>query len=126
MKPKHLALSLVAACFALGSVHPVSAQNWTLTIASTNYDWQSITCSADGKTLAAAAYDDGFGDGGPIYSSTNFGAGWTLTKAPTNCAWQSIASSTNGSKLVAAVYQDANDNPGLLYASTNAGKTWAA
>src|SRR5580704_19320112 len=106
---KHLVLVLMAVGSIIAATDSAIAQTWTLTDASTNFEWQALSCSADGSILAAAAYDDGYGDGGPIYRSTNFGASWMLTTAPTNYAWQSIACSTNGVKLVAAINQDEND-----------------
>ncbi len=123
---KHFVRSVAAACSALLASAPALAQSWTLTGASVDFEWQSLACSADGSILTAAAYDDGFGDGGPVDVSTNFGATWTQTGAPTNLAWQSVASSTNGTKLVAAVYQNADNSPGPIYASIDAGLTWKA
>src|SRR5580698_4810810 len=111
---KQLVLGLMVACSVITASDAAYAQTWALTDASTNSEWQALACSADGSILTAAAYDDGFGDGGPIYRSTNFGVAWTPSAAPTNYAWQSIACSTNGVKLVAAINQDENENPGPI------------
>ena len=119
-------LALLSSILLISFAHSGFARNWSLTGASTNDDWKSIACSADGGKFVAVAYDDGLGNGGPIDVSTNSGATWKQTSAPTTVSWQSVASSANGSNLVAAVNQDLSANPGQLYVSTNAGKTWKA
>jgi hypothetical protein len=61
--------------------------------------WIAVASSADGRMLAAAAYDTG--SGAPIYISTNSGESWT-PEAVSN-QWGCIASSADGTKLVAAI-----------------------
>ena len=119
--------TLVAAGFILGVSSSGRAQNWVLTLANTNYNWQGIACSTNGSKVVAVAYDDGSGNPGAICTSTNLGNDWTQTAAPTNQGWQSVACSANGSNLMAVINnQYLNGNPGPIYISTNLGKTWKA
>jgi len=70
----------------------------------------SVTCSADGEKLVAAAM------GGPIYYSTNSGLYWNTSSTP-NMSWSCLASSADGRRMVGA----AN---GGIYFSTNFGANW--
>jgi len=95
------------------------AQTWIPSSAPSN-DWTSVSSSADGSVLVAAAGVDNDGDG-LIYISTNSGLDWTQTSAPTN-SWTAVASSADGRKLIAA----ANAVSNLIFISTNAGLDWSA
>jgi hypothetical protein len=123
------AIRMTMICILICGIYGVNnsgfAQSWNLTAANTNYDWQGIACSTNGSTLVAVAYDDGSGNPGAVYCSTNTGKAWVPTMAPPNEGWQSIACSANGSNLVAvANNQYLNGNPGPIYTSTNLGKSW--
>ena len=93
----------------IGGITNVAPVTWTAR-ASSNF-WQSVTSSADGRKLVAAAY-------GLIYTSTDSGLTWTARDSMRT--WLSVASSADGSKLVAAV------NSGQIYTSTDSGATWTA
>jgi hypothetical protein len=96
-----------------------SGQSWVESMVAGDGSWNSVTCSADGSRMAAAANP---GDQG-IFLSTNGGAIWTETDNGSAVAWQ-IASSVNGRRLIAspASYSVA---PGL-YVSSDSGFTWTA
>jgi hypothetical protein len=64
--------------------------SWTLTSAPTN-GWVSLTSSADGTKLAAAAY-------GQVYLSTDSGGTWTLSQTPAG-AWSTVACSADGHNI---------------------------
>jgi hypothetical protein len=87
-----------------------SGLSWFQAAAPSNI-WYSVTSSADGSSLAAAAYGDG------IYVSTNSGVSWSRTSAPTN-GWTGVACSTNGQLLVAVADGDG------IYLSSNSGAIW--
>lgn len=90
---------------------------WKPTTAPTNY-WESIACSADGRTLAAAAFSDGLNNQAPgqIHTSKNSGLTWRTDSV--RKFWLSIASSSDGSKLVAVA------SDGSISTSQNLGLTW--
>jgi hypothetical protein len=98
---------------------------WTFTSTVTNY-WTCVASSADGSKLVAGAYpNQGNGEVGGIFTSTNSGTTWTLqTNAPIKNYWISVASSTDGNKLVALANTDTNGGLGGIYTSTNSGITW--
>jgi photosystem II stability/assembly factor-like uncharacterized protein len=58
--------------------------------------WSGITCSADGRQMAAVAAD------GTVLASADSGATWTPLAAPAN-NWSAVASSADGALLVATV-----------------------
>jgi hypothetical protein len=58
--------------------------------------WSGITCSADGRRMAAVAAD------GTVLASADAGATWTPLAAPAN-NWSAVASSADGALLVATV-----------------------
>jgi hypothetical protein len=74
-------------------------------------DWQAVAASADARKLAAIV------NGGPIYTSADFGYTWTA-QASGSLGWSSIASSADGTKLVATVAG------GEIYTSSDSGVTW--
>jgi photosystem II stability/assembly factor-like uncharacterized protein len=118
---------------ALGSlfawINPVSARDWGVTSAPTDW-WQDIASSADGTKLVAVSGSANF-DPGHIYVSTNSGITWTQTSAPSNC-WISVASSADGTRLAAGTKRLLYVSPTLyfivgdLYTSTNSGLTWTS
>ena len=80
--------------------------------------WLAVASSADGTKLVAVA---GVDPGGPIYTSTNYGATWERANAPI-ARWFCVASSADGSKLAAGAF---GDRPGSgIYTSANGGKDW--
>jgi hypothetical protein len=83
----------------------------------TEHPWSSLSSSADGRTLAAAAWDG-------IWVSTNFGVDWICT---TNLQlWNSITTSADGTKIVAS-RQGPLPYPsytGFIYTSADSGFTW--
>ncbi len=102
-------------------VHPMSAEDWTLTSAPVDLPWQAVASSADGTKLVAAAGSSQWFPTivGPICISTNSGTSWQVTSAPWE-SWHAIASSADGTRLAAAVSR------GPIYVSTNSGGTWTA
>lgn len=94
----------------LSLAHPADGQNWTLTSAPTNA-WYSVTCSADGSRIAAAA------NPGPIYLSADGGATWAPAQSAPSNTWYSIACSASGTNLIAA-------GGGAVYTSVDAGISW--
>ena len=103
-----------------------SGVSWRRANAPSN-SWQSVTSSADGTKLAAAAGPPrGWWIGGPglIYTSTDAGATWTVSSAPSN-NWVCLKSSADGSKLIAAATLGSCPSlDGSIYVSTNSGATW--
>jgi hypothetical protein len=99
---------------------------------SWNGIFNSVTISADGTKMAAAAgtlyiqggTTDVLYGGGQIQYSTNSGASWNTSDAPNNWSWAAITCSSNGNFMVAAAYGDTNHNPGPIYISTNSGANW--
>ena len=90
------------------------AQDWGLTTAPTDLNWDSVATSADGRRMIASAG----GEPGWVYTSTNAGLNWVTNDLP-DLGWTGVASSADGSKLVAvAVF-------GGIYVSTNFGGSWA-
>ena len=81
-----------------------------------NYNWLSITSSADGTKLAAVT------NRGSIYTSTNSGLIWNEVPNTSDIgsyySWNSITSSADGTKLAAVT------NEGSIYTSTDSGLTW--
>jgi photosystem II stability/assembly factor-like uncharacterized protein len=103
-------LELVAMCAALAALlcsHPARAQTWTQTSAPANSS--VVTCSADGRIIAAS---DGLG----LYISTNYGATW-ITNGISAGYWYAIACSADGTHL-AVVGADA------VATSKNMGASW--
>ena len=87
------------------------AQTWTQT-GLPNKSWTSVASSADGRKLAAAAYEG-------IYTSTNYGSSWLSNNVPSN-PWLSVASSADGIRLVAVALSASQP----IWISTNSGITW--
>ena len=77
-------------------------------------NWTSVTSSADGTRLVAAA------QGGNIYTSSDTGATWIARE--TSRLWTSVASSADGSRLVAG--SDNSAQAGDLFTSTDFGENW--
>jgi len=78
------------------------------------HPWTSVCSSADGYTLASAAWDG-------IWVSTNAGLAWTNF----GLSWlYAVASSADGRKLVVASNYGNLYGPAFIYTSTNAGSTW--
>jgi len=77
------------------------------------YNWVALASSADGSHLAVAAG----GNGGPIYTTSDFGASWHPTTVPKG-VWYSITSSADGRKVVAA--------GDYIYTSEDSGATWTS
>jgi len=88
-----------------------SAQSW-VPANLPHQQWQAIACSADAKTLIAAALNGG------VYVSTNSGNAWFAAEVPAGLAWYTVSASSDGTKLLAAVYG------GLICVSTNSGAVW--
>ncbi len=78
-----------------------------------NRDWAEVASSADGARLVATT-------GGPLLSSSDFGATWTNYSVPEYPL--RIAMCAGGSKLVAEAQGPASP----VYVSTNSGATWTA
>ena len=92
------------------------AQTWVQTTAPAR-NWTSISSSADGSRLVAAAWN------GPIYVSTNSGADWLLSSAPvTN--WVGVASSAAGDAVFAVQTYASYGVISTIHRSTNFGFTW--
>jgi photosystem II stability/assembly factor-like uncharacterized protein len=110
---KHLLLVMILGNLLANSVR---GQNWTLTTAPTNQDWNSVACSADGARVIAVPWQ------GEIYISTNGGGNWELNFAPgTNASFDSVVSSADGAKLAAL-----DGYLGVVYTSADAGGTWTS
>jgi hypothetical protein len=85
--------------------------------------WESVTSSANGRRLAAAA------DGG-VFQSLNYGLDWTLTSAPQSWQykpweWKCISSSGEGERLVGVAVQGYPDWTGIVCVSKNGGTDWS-
>ncbi len=118
--PKHVAFAFASSCLWFSANNPASAQTWIQTSAPIT-NWTSVSSSADGSRLVAAAGARFLGfttqhGVGLIYTSADSGATWTATSAPST-NWTSVASSADGAKLV-AVAGDASF-PGPICISTN-------
>lgn len=101
-----------------------SGATWQITSAPKT-NWCSIACSADGRKLVAAAYDDnpynGINNG--VFISTNSGGTWTAISLPgTLMSYIRVACSTNGNNLIVAPVN--SSRPERIYTSTNSGATW--
>jgi photosystem II stability/assembly factor-like uncharacterized protein len=95
-----------------------SGQSWVQNFLGGDSTWNSVTCSADGSKMAAAADP---GDGG-IFVSTNGGTTWTETDNRSSQAWQ-IAASVDGTRMMACPYINDSYTP-RLYVSSDSGFTW--
>ena len=91
---------------------------WTYQPGAGNHVFYSVTSSADGSKLAAAAGQNNF-----IYTSTDYGVAWTARLDDTDRHWSSITSSADGTKL-AATDGYSTSNGGYIYTSTDSGVTW--
>jgi len=105
------ATRLVAAFFSAGEnggpapicISTNSGATWVLTSAPSNH-WSSVSMSADGSKLVAAA-------GGPlhetglVYTSTDFGLTWTTNNINAQI-WTSVAMSADGNKIAAVAGYD--------------------
>jgi pimeloyl-ACP methyl ester carboxylesterase len=113
-------LKLVAARFVPASgeggiyVSTNAGATWAKTSAPTNVAWTSLTSSADGSFLVAAARDR-------IDVSYDSGATWLRTGALAT-RWTSVAASASGRRLLAAA--DAVAPPVLV--SADYGNSWLA
>ena len=79
-----------------------------------NRNWESVSSSADGNTLAAVW------GGSSVFVSTNAGGSWSSNAIPGE-ALSSVASSADGTKLVAA----GGVSPHVIVTSTDSGVTWS-
>ena len=104
-----------------------SGVTWQLTSAPAR-NWVTVTSSADGNKLAAAARGDETDNAqGEIYTSVDAGATWVLRASAGLRQWSSIASDSSGNKLVAVDRRNEFVTPnrrGFIYTSSNAGLTW--
>jgi len=102
------------------------AQNWILTSAPMEY-WSSISSSANGSNLIAAA--DDVAQGGVVYVSHDSGATWRSADLPAG-NWVITTSSADGTKLVVAASQggiSTSDDSGATWRSSSVpNKFWAA
>jgi photosystem II stability/assembly factor-like uncharacterized protein len=97
---------------------------WTYQPGAGNHVFYSVTSSADGSRLAAAAGQNNF-----IYTSTDYGVAWTARLDDTDRHWSSITSSADGTKLAAVnrstkIGQGNYTNGDHIYTSTDSGVTW--
>jgi hypothetical protein len=97
---------------------------WTYQPGAGNHVFYSVTSSADGSKLAAAAGQNNF-----IYTSTDYGVAWTARLDDTDRHWSSITSSADGTKLAAVnrstkIGQGNYTNGDHIYTSTDSGVTW--
>ena len=97
-----------------------SGISWTTNLNSSGAkNWRSVTSSADGKTLAAVNYPEGYADnGGYIYTSTDYGVTWVERDDIGLKWWESLAASSDGTKLFAGEWG------GNIFTSTNLFDTW--
>jgi hypothetical protein len=89
-----------------------SGNNWTA-VGSPALLWESVSCSADGQIIAAAAKNQGAYPG-QIYISTDTGTSWQLANAPVQI-WESIAVSGDGREVAAAAISTNGVYPGVVY-----------
>ena len=66
-----------------------------------NYQWTSISMSANGEYITAVSAFTGGGNNG-ILSSVNYGATWNIGTA-SSAAWSCVAMSTNAQYITAVV-----------------------
>ncbi len=113
---RRLAAGFASTCFMAG--YPLMAQTFVpLTAPADN--WVSLTASANGTHLAAAA------SYGCLYVSGDSGATWTQartaeTGAEPQRAWQAVVSSADGRNLAALASYEA------VFTSADYGQTWRA
>jgi hypothetical protein len=109
----------IASVNAVLTVLPSYAPTWAQTTAPTNLSWTCVASSADGRKLAATAYE------GFIYTSSDAGKTWISNTVP-QLTWHAVASSADGIKLAAAAVTLATIGApaGAIYVSTNSGATW--
>lgn len=87
-------------------------------------NWQSVTSSADGTRLLAAAFNE------QLYTSVDGGASWTARE--TARAWSAVASSADGSHLLAGailsetLYTSVNDRTSVGTAGFLSGSQYDA
>ena len=79
---------------------------------SNRINWQSISSSTDGMTLAACI------DGGYIYTSSDGGTTWVERTSAGMRNWVGLTSSSDGQRIIAAEYG------GYIYTSSDGGTTW--
>src|SRR5712671_5499480 len=104
----------LASCALAIGLSAALAQNWTQTSAPSK-QWVSITSTADGTKLAAAAYPG-------IFTSTNAGAIWRSNDLPVR-SWTGVAASADGGRLFATIATSSVDH---FFSSTNFGTAWTS
>jgi hypothetical protein len=127
-KMHRLVFSLNIFFTLLAVVDSARSQIWTQTIAP-NTNWISVTSSADGfKLVAAAGGNAGTYTTGPLYTSTNSGSTWIWQTNVPNMRWQAVASSADGNHLAAAAGSqiDGAAYRSGIFTSTNAGLNWVS
>lgn len=87
-----------------------SGLTWTPANVPTNWNYENVCCSADGRRMAAATFS-----GGKIFISSDAGGTWSNTYNVTYCT--SLASSSDGMKLAAV--------GASLYTSIDGGTNWS-
>src|SRR5262249_9188888 len=83
---------------------------------SASQSWSSVASSADGAKLTAAV------NNGPLFISTNGGAGWLATTTAGSApalSWSALAASPDGQAMVALA------RFGGSYKSSDGGLTWS-
>ena len=99
---------------------PVATTEFIVNGASEYLHWTGITCSMDGKRVAAVSGDTI--ENKYVFLSSDYGETWT--KKDTGIAgagyWSDLVGSSNGAILVAARYS------GGMYKSSNYGETWTS
>ncbi len=110
---------LLASDRAGGSLYTSSDSGATWTTHTLAGAWWSLSSSADGTKLVAAATPSG----SYLYTSADSGVTWTARIAATGAyGWGSVTSSSDGTKIVAG-----NAGPNAyIYTSADSGVTWAA
>jgi hypothetical protein len=95
-----------------------SGFNWYQLGSSTQEQWSSIACNADGTRIIASIYN------GPVYYSSDSGTTWSELNVDFvgNAAWQSVSSDSTGQHLVVCATD--NMSYGFVYISNDFGSTW--
>eukprot|EP01040_Poterioochromonas_malhamensis_P015599 gene15599-17485_t len=91
-------------------------------------NWQSVAIDASGKYhIAAAAYNNDWAQGYPIYLSDDYGVSWRQSKSP-GLDWRNVYSDSTGQLLIgyAAYNSFSSSSSPPLYISKDRGNTWTA